>query len=64
MAGGKGDARRVASVTWRTMLNRFHPEGIPWPATAVYNADGRLPVYIDGEAPDSLLYMRKVEITP
>jgi ubiquinone/menaquinone biosynthesis C-methylase UbiE len=28
----------VKMTAWRRTLKRFHPEGIPWPASALYNA--------------------------
>ena len=33
------------STRWRDLLRRWHPEGIPWPGTVLYNAISRTEVF-------------------
>jgi len=32
---------------WRELLRRFHPEGIPWPATILYDRISRSRIFLD-----------------
>lgn len=33
------------SISWRELLKRFHPEGIPWPGSVIYNAISQTKVF-------------------
>jgi SAM-dependent methyltransferase len=36
----------LMSTCWRDLLRRFHPEGIPWPGSVLYNAISQTEVFI------------------